>query len=133
MTTADELRGLLERVEGGDDTGALQSDIVEALAPDIIRETKDAIIGNERYVVLAGTSWLMPPPILQSLDAAIALVERVLPGWKWSVGSHGGRFRAGVVKTSPLRPMPTISNADTPALALIAALLRAKIAEMETT
>jgi hypothetical protein len=79
-------------------------------------------------------------PYTASIDAALALTERMLPGWKWGVSSHsfqGGEhypdgkpkyidgFRAHVTKRSALRPMPSIADARTAPLALLAALLSA--------
>lgn len=63
-----------------------------------------------------------------SLDAALALVERVLPGWHWEVGKEPDKplFSAWVVRDDG-----TASSgetwAPTPALALLAALLTALI------
>jgi hypothetical protein len=64
-----------------------------------------------------------------SIDAAVALIERVLPGCEWDVSTaSGGRAGYEVEIVRPhggawTRPGPT------PPLALIAALLEAKIAE----
>ncbi len=66
-----------------------------------------------------------------SIDAAVALVERCFPGWKWGVHPHAqaGLYRAHVTKSSPFRPMPNIGDAGTPPLAIVAALLSALIAQ----
>lgn len=76
-----------------------------------------------------------------SVDAALALCERMLPGWRWGVASHSIKdgvysegpyigkpkhvdgFRAHVTKPSPLRPMPHIADARTAPLAILLALL----------
>jgi hypothetical protein len=72
------------------------------------------------------TGW---PTYTASIDAAVALIERVLPGCEWDVSTaSGGRAGYEVEIVRPhggawTRPGPT------PALALVAALLEAKIAE----
>ena len=63
--------------------------------------------------------------VTTSLDAAVALVERVRPGWGWSVSSSAGHARANVWNLSRLSPMPPHTKAPTPAAALVAALLKA--------
>ena len=65
------------------------------------------------------------PHVSFSLDAALALAERVLPGWGWSAGQgHGEKAYAR---------LDTLDGCDfeeayaaTPALALCAAVLRAR-------
>lgn len=78
------------------------------------------------------------PVFTASVDAALALVEKMRPGYRWGVSSvaikigahpdgktaYGEGFRAHVTKNSPLRPMPSTADALTPALAIILALLR---------
>lgn len=64
-----------------------------------------------------------------SIDAALALCERVLPGCHWSVSNAAVRPRANVWMASPISrgiSPPPHSSAATPALALLAALLKAK-------
>jgi len=80
------------------------------------------------------------PAYTASIEAALAFVERKLPGWRWGVSSHSFRggetypdgkpkyvdgYRAHVTERSALRPMSTISDARTPPLAILAALLEA--------
>ena len=68
-----------------------------------------------------------------SLDAALALKEALLPGWKW--GAHEpkpGTFRAYVSRWSALRIMPFTEEAPTPARALLLATLRAYRDTQET-
>lgn len=77
------------------------------------------------------------PDITTSLDAALALVERVLPGWLWEVttittGVGGIRYPTALVMSpdhAPGEEIQTFGEARTPALALLAALLKALIAE----
>lgn len=83
------------------------------------------------------------PRYTSSIDAALALAERVLPGYRWGVSQAGIRtgkhpdgkhpdgktaysdgFKAHVTEASPLRPMPTIAEARTAPLAIILATLR---------
>ena len=74
------------------------------------------------------------PAYTASIDAALALVEKVLPGWRRQIfedRSGGWTARlvspsSDVVSTDELKPPPTAS------LAILAALLRAKIAAEST-
>lgn len=61
--------------------------------------------------------------VTASLDAALALCERVLPGWRFVVGTmpEGAGYYAAV------GTMPGVKTAQTPALALIACVLHALI------
>ena len=69
---------------------------------------------------------------LCSLDAALALAERVLPGWLWSVGiaRRGGKVFAEAdayeVNGDGDAEWFCQTEATTPALALCIAILRAK-------
>jgi len=69
------------------------------------------------------------PALTQSLDAALALAGRVLPGWSWSGGqiTKDGTTQAWAVVYSTDRGKPVGSElkAPTPALALVLATLRA--------
>jgi len=60
-------------------------------------------------------------PFTASVDAAIALAERVLPGWGW-LTQNCGSPKAIVVKDDDIYE----TQAATPAIALLIALLRAK-------
>jgi hypothetical protein len=61
-----------------------------------------------------------------SIDAALALVERVLPGWSWSVGVNENHQFPQVVmaRSHPTNKVVTVEGA-TPALAILAALMAA--------
>lgn len=83
--------------------------------------TRGSFIGADRTA----------PEYTTSLDAVIALTERVLPGAMWGVHCHNGAYRAHVTRASPIRPIPNIADAPTPALALIAAVIQAEIAKQE--
>ena len=71
---------------------------------------------------------MLVPRFTASIDAAVALVGRVLPGWKWGVHFHNKNpsLRRGyVVEASPFRPMPLFGDSPCPAIALVLATLRA--------
>lgn len=66
------------------------------------------------------------PPLTASLDAALGLAERVLPGVMWQVGfdPDDGSMCARLVTVPP--PCAHVkANHDTPALALCLAILKA--------
>lgn len=69
----------------------------------------------------------------KSLDAAVALVERVLPGWFWRAG-HGS-LHAGWAHLNRVHPDhcdrkdEASASASTPTLALCLACVRALIAQ----
>lgn len=73
-----------------------------------------------------------------SLDAALALAERVLPGWLWDVTTIttavGGLRKPLASVVRPDQPegeeIKTWGYGSTPALALVIALLRAKQGEV---
>ena len=83
------------------------------------------------------------PRVTASIDAAIELTERVLSGWRWGVSfhsikdgvyadgpfagklKHADGFRAHVTERSALRPMPSVADARTAPLAILAATLSA--------
>lgn len=66
-----------------------------------------------------------------SLEAALSLVERVLPGWRPAFAQkENGDWIASIYSTARLGIIPhQIGDKPTPALALILALLKAKAAE----
>ncbi len=61
------------------------------------------------------------PRYTASLDAAVALLERVLPGWRWAVDSNG---YADVRSYSSMKE--AFGTAQTPAIALCIAVLKAR-------
>lgn len=79
-------------------------------------------------------AWVVVPSITTSVDDALALVERALPGWLWDVTtittSFGGQRRPSATVMRPDHPegdeIDTCGGAATPALALCAAILKAK-------
>lgn len=66
----------------------------------------------------------LPPNVTASVDAALALVERVLPGWEWGVRNSGTSF----VCNEALAAYQYTERA-TPCLSILSALLAALIAE----
>lgn len=65
--------------------------------------------------------------VTASLDAALELVERVLPGFLWEIGCASPPGHWARLYENPM-DVPQASAASTPALALICALLRALLA-----
>jgi len=127
-----DIASLLERVTAA--TGpdrVLDLDLARALVPDVVvLRRNDDDTANEPHTYWEYTT---------SIDAALALVERMLPGWKWGVASvavktgekspegyprYGTGFRAHVTQVSALRPMPSVAEGPTAPLAILVALLR---------
>lgn len=69
------------------------------------------------------------PSYTSSIDAAVALVERVLPGAEWEVTNTGRRPGATVISYE--RRVREGAYASTPAIAICIALLRAKEARAD--
>lgn len=66
------------------------------------------------------------PSFTESLDAALALAERVLPGWVWMVESHrDGRATAWLSEFNAYGEGEQVLG-NSPALALCIAILKAK-------
>jgi len=89
--------------------------------------------GTVAYVEAPVTTvrYLAAPHYTSSLDSALALVERVLPGWWWGVsGATKPACDALLYEPSPGGFRQKIkASAKTPTLALLAATLRALIAQ----
>jgi hypothetical protein len=75
-----------------------------------------------------------PPfgPLTLSIDAAVELVEYVLPGWSWDVSQSTGVKGEAVLWHSDMnrsgRSMFRVDG-NSPSLAILAAMLRVKIDE----
>lgn len=118
-----ELLGRLEAAEGAD------RELDAELAA--LGGHENAFDGSSLAEVLAdpelrewAIAWGSIPPATDSLDAALALVERVLPGWGIALQRMNG-WGAAICET------PTAdryhADAPTPAIALLIALVRALI------
>ena len=88
-------------------------------------------IDGETLTIWRDDAWVLMnslriPPLTASVDAALALAERVLPGCMWRVGfdPDDGSMKAEIVTAAP-RCVSVRANHDTPALAICAAVLRA--------
>ena len=148
MTDLPTLTSLLERVEKASGPNlALEVDIARALgtAPadlSFVEETQSW----QRYIVARDDVQIwMPPPYTASLDSALALVNEMLPGWFWRAGHvpsthwvngiayhcwcHLSRTHADHCE----RDDEATGWAHTVPTAMLSALLRALIAQKETT
>lgn len=118
----ERLRELRERVHAakGPDR-ELDVLIAQELVPDVLvlRQRKDDS-GADPYTYWKYTG---------SIDAAVALVERLLPGWCWDVSSSGQAWVMGV--DSPMRDHFIGGSPDKPPLALLDALLSTLLAQAE--
>lgn len=126
MTSLQALAERLEKADGPD--RELDAAIMHAFDSSAVYYVGVAADGSNRVLDIYphGT-----PPLSASLDAAIALCERVLPdNMRWSISNAAVKPRANVFPLSPTRPiMGPYSSAATPALALCLAIVRARIAE----
>ena len=104
-STREQLTDLLARVEGA--TGA-------------DREIDVALFRA------AGPTVLIQEDYTASLDAALALLGRVLPGWVWEVSSGRSGLPWAVLSGDG---RSAGGEAKTPALSILSAMLRALIAE----
>lgn len=127
-----ELIERLEKAEGSD--REIDHAITDAFAyffpfqPDPYSwRTKvgDKYFDTERFGRGGSTSDRYVPKYTSSLDAALSLVERKLPGVHWSISNATVKPRANVWMPQPTRPiMGPYSSGATPALAVCLALLR---------
>lgn len=118
--TADALRGLLARLEAATGGSRLLDFKLDRWALAITSEkTGITAYGGEAE------------PYTCSLDAAVALCERVKPGGWWMVeqDQEGAQARVGEFQKSTA--YDHYGTAPTPALALCIAVCRAKLAEAD--
>lgn len=71
------------------------------------------------------------PRVTSSVDAALALMQQVLPGWDWSLHYDNGEAIAGVQPPSEDGCDLPDNVPPLPSLALLAATLRALIAQVK--
>lgn len=125
------LEELLERVKAA--TGPdreLDGDIAEALGINPkgsfrMRSSPD----KAAFGIGAYSSW-KPDPLTASIDAALALVERVLPGWTYNFGNVGEDDCGWACLTQPEGDCTDFgASAPTIPLAILAALLQALTSE----
>ena len=122
-TGADrELDGLLAVQFGG----AKTKDFYGRDFTQVVRK-----FGSETFTSVQWDSWKVPC-FTASIDAALGLIERVLPGWTWSAHPHheGGMtmgVHPGPGIASVNGPWEKWGTAKTPALALCCALVQALI------
>ena len=99
---------------------------------DLITRLEEAAQGSRELDVLIQNAlrphdnsvwWMAQPPVTTSLDAALALAERVLPGCLVSLFLHGNATASVECKTAGR--VKTEGLATTPALALCLAILKA--------
>ena len=122
-----DLLKLAERVEAGEmpkgiaAKGDIFEDIYQTLYPTLDNK-KEADWGWELRRALKN----------DSLDAAKALHEAVLPGWGWHIRQDDDGCYASCLYPVYCRVTPGSATAKTPAAAWVAAILRAKHAEGES-
>ena len=131
MSNLQELLERVEKAEGGDraiDT-ALELLLLSATTKEFPgADPRSGLVlildAKERWVTCDADEYTA------SIDAAVALVERMLPGWKVAIHIDTGGGAADAYVWNPESADPQHQAfGETPALALIAALLRAMIAK----
>lgn len=116
----DDMRALIERVERG--TGpdpALDGEIVA-----VMRQHENPWQHKGDGWITAWGVTVMAAEVTRSLDAALTLVPE---GWTWA------HYHNGTAECGSRDHLITKAQAATPALALTAAALRARLAMMEDT
>lgn len=145
MPTAETLRALLAQVEeakagsrelDGQLTAAFDPPMDYAGEPaDIfIRMNADDCGVFKSYLATPASYTRTVPPFTTSIDAALALVAKVLPGQEFTLHSNGTRWAPGE-PAARIRFEPLTSVEETAAtlpLAILAALLRALLQQSET-
>jgi hypothetical protein len=112
----------LEEAEAG--SRELDCDLAEMLGEVPVDAFRMHGVMTGRYGTGPYSAWTAPN-YTTSVDAALALVERVLPGWCWMIERHkNGTVTAGLHEWNAYREADQLT-ANTPALALCAAILKA--------
>jgi hypothetical protein len=130
LPTLQALQALLARVEGGGgEDRALDAEIALHLGEAFcMRRWYSDAVWQFRWQ--DDCEWEPLPHFTTSLDAAVALVERRLPGWGRMIlkDADGPRAFAGLFPPGP-DPIKYNGEAGDEPRALIAALIQAKIAQ----
>lgn len=142
MTDRPDYASLIERLEKAEGPDRELDAAIEALfytlendAPaEIVCDSDCAATGQYWVKIDGGRSLYAADPLTKSLDAALSLVERVLPGWGIEVLTPDrDMWRAQVWRwrseTNDERGQWTPCYARPPALALLLSLLKAKQAQ----
>jgi hypothetical protein len=127
-----DLQSLLERVKAAGEyrDRELDADIAEALGFKI--EWKQQNYTMDMYPVITWPPGREPcPEFSRSIDAAVALVERVLPGMDGAIAWSRDMRTCEFARPHPLDNI--VAEAKTLPLAILAALLTALIAKQERT
>lgn len=126
MTTLQDLLERVEKAEGSD--WRLMMDVARAAYPEAYPDgwVYDSEVADWRF--LRFEKWVGAEAWDQ---AALALVERKLPGWTWRLDSPDSASEPAFARLSGPEWRSGAGWAKTPALALLAALLRALIAQGE--
>lgn len=122
------MTSLIERLEGAEvGSRELDADLQDALFCCQIKRERQLL---QSYVFHMGDGeWELIPHYTTSLDAALALVERVLPGWAWSVGNKAQGGQAYLMRG--LGDGLIEGKGASPALALCIALLKVLIEHLK--
>ncbi|WP_447910535.1 hypothetical protein [Brevundimonas bullata] len=132
-----ELTARLEAAEVG--SRRLDGDIHRLISPDALLMTDSGSVGpikREAKREPIGTLHSVPgeviadcigaEPYTTSLDAALALAERVLPGWRAQMLQHTGYWRAHLAAPDGRLDDDKTGRASEAPLALCIAILKAK-------
>lgn len=129
MTRSEILRRL-EKATGP--SVDLDADIYEVLG-HAVKRRPERVVGAYRshytrswvYQDRQTNRWIAMDRLSASLDASIALVEKMLPGWGWNVHSQNGEHDATTwTPNKTAAPSHYQVAGPTPAIAILIALFR---------
>lgn len=125
-----DLEGLVERLrEAKGPDREIDGDLFFELDPEFpnFAMHMSALPDPATFATGAYTS-VKAPAYTSSIDAALALVERVLPGWRYDLHSprFGTPFEAVLMDGDGAARKIVVSTAPTAPIAILAALLTAK-------
>ena len=120
-----DVAALLDRVEKAQEgSRELDSAVHAACGMDINPRPASFEFGRWPEETARGENFYRIAPVSTSIDAALALVERVLPGSSWAV--NGGARNIPSVTLWDMNLVEYVDNdAATPPLAIVKSLLRA--------